>query len=216
MKLLSAFKFAVCATAITLLFGCQKESLTAPEKGMDNLNISKAEKKNKLQEHQLKGEYTSGTYNFIPDEAAGYVSPNPAPGWYHGTATVGHLNLLGKSKGFVNMYATFGPNGLQGVAAPLNMFFADELQDLGIVVPDAVAIIFYDEHGNSIWARGVGTIPITPVSATKVLFNVGNAVILGGTGKFANATGSFSFSGYFNPQDYNDVGLEVTDGTIVF
>ena len=89
------------------------------------------------------------------------------------------------------------------------------MSELGIVVPDKVAIIFFDKHSNSIWARGIGIIPITPVSATRVTFG-GESEILGGTGKFANATGSFNFSGYFNPQNTNDVGLEMQDGTIVY
>jgi hypothetical protein len=215
MKILSAFKFAVYISAVSLVFGCQKESLAPSISVAENLSNHKSDNNKELQEHKLKGEYTVGYYSFVPDIAAGYVVPSPAPGWYPGVATEGHLNLLGKSQAFINMYATFGANGLQGIAAPVNLYFANELNALGIVVPDAVAVILFDKQGNSIWARAKGTIPITPVSATRVTFNI-DVVILGGTGKFVNATGSFLGSGYFNPQDTKDVGLEITDGTIVY
>lgn len=215
MKNFSVLRLAVYVTAVSFIFGCQKESLSLPEFTVDDAAQRSNNNIKSPQEHKLKGEYTAGYYSFVPDMAAGYVMPNPAPGWYPGVATVGHLNLLGKSQAYVNMYATFGAAGLQGAPAPLNLFFANELNALGITVPDAVAIILFDKHGNSIWARGKGTIPIIPVSETKVTFSI-DAEILGGTGKFANATGSFLGEGYFNPQNTNDVGLEVSNGIIVY
>jgi hypothetical protein len=217
MKASSIFKCFLFFSAISLVIGCQKEPLSHSKPNDENAALGKsAAIVDKPQEHKIKGEYTAGYYSFEPDIAAGYVAPNPAPGWYPGAATKGHLNLLGKSQGFVNMYASFGPAGLQGTAASLNLFFADQLNAIGISLPDAVAIILFDKHGNSIWGRGIGTIPITPVSPTRVTFGETNAEILGGTGKFADATGSFAFSGYFNPQDTNDVGVEIKDGTIIY
>ncbi len=216
MKVLFVFKLAVFISAFPLMFGCQKESLHSSDLATQNVaRNAKVNKANALQEHKLKGKYTAGYYTFLP--GAGYVAPNPAPGWYPGTATVGQINLLGKSKAFVNMYASFGPYGLQGIPASLNLYapFVNELNQLGIAVPEAVAIILFDKHGNSIWARGKGIIPLTPVSATQVTFS-GESEILGGTGKFANASGSYNFSGYFNPQDTKDVGLKVHEGTIIY
>jgi hypothetical protein len=195
--------------------GCQKETLPPSEISANDLTQASSNKAAKPQEHKLNGKYTVGNYSFVPNIAAGYVPPNPAPGWYPGTATEGHLNLLGKSQAFVNMYVTFGPTGLSGTPASLNLFFADELDAMGISLPDDVAIIYFDKQGNSIWAQAIGTISITPVNATQVMFS-GDAEILGGTSRFANATGRFTFSGYFNPQNTNEVGVEVTDGTIVF
>lgn len=215
MKILPVFRLAVFITAVSFTFGCQKESLSLNEFSADNATQRADNNIKSPQEHKLKGEYTAGYYSFVPDMTAGYTIPNPAPGWYPGVATVGHLNLLGKSQAFVNMYATFGPSGLQGSPAPLNLFFSNELNALGITVPDAVAVILFDKHGNSIWARAIGTIPIIPESETRVTFNI-DAEILGGTGKFANATGNFYSEGYFNPQNTNDVGIKVINGIIVF
>lgn len=208
------FKPAIIIFGCFAFAACQKESLV--EATANNVAQPMSDKATKPQEHKMKGEYTVGHYSFVPDMAAGYAVPNAAPGWYPGVGTEGHLNLLGKCQVFVNMYATFGSTGLQGVAAPLNLFFADQLNDMGITVPDDVAVIIFDKQGNSIWARGIGTIQITPVSATRVIFSIDNAEILGGTGKFSNASGSFIGSGYFNPQDTNEVGFEIGDGTIVY
>jgi hypothetical protein len=81
------------------------------------------------------------------------------------------------------MYATFGPNGMQGTPAPLNLFFAEKLHDLGIIVLGAVTVILFDKQGNSIWGQGIGPITITPISATRVTFSVDALEIIGGTGK---------------------------------
>lgn len=216
MKAQSIFGSALLTAAMTLFMGCQKEVLSSNVTDADLASLSKPTG-NKLQEHKLKGEYTAGSYDFYPDMAAGYVEGNPAPGWYPGTLTEGHLNMLGKSQGFVNMYASFGPNGLQGTPAPLNLYFASAIQDLGIVLPNNVAIIFYDKLGNSIWARGAGAefIPIVPESPTRVTFS-GHSEILGGTGKFANASGEFIISGFFNPQNTHEVGVTIEDGKIIY
>ncbi|MGV3657260.1 MAG: hypothetical protein ACO1NX_04875, partial [Chitinophagaceae bacterium] len=98
MKALFFIKPIAYMTAITLLFSCQKESMVNTDMVNANTILSKAAKaEKKLQEHKLKGEYTAGYYWFEPDIAAGYVYPNPAPDWYPGAATFGHLNMLGKS-----------------------------------------------------------------------------------------------------------------------
>lgn len=212
MKTQSLFTTAFVVVGCFAFTACQKQAPTDDINSMQTMSLEKAIK---TQEHQIKGEYTSGHYSFVPDMEAGYVAPNPAPGWYPGVATEGHLNLLGSSQAFVNMYATFGPGGLQGAPASLNLFFANELNDMDISLPDAVAVILFDKQGNSIWARANGTIAINPVTSTHVTFSI-DAEILGGTGKFVNATGSLVGLGYFNPQNTNDVGFQVTDGTIVY
>jgi len=214
MKIKSLIKPAIIIVGCFGFAGCQKEAVSPNEPNL--AQSTSANKAVKPQEHQLKGETSAGYYYFVPDIEAGYVAPNPAPGWYPGVATEAHLNLLGKGQGFVNMHATFGAGGLECTAAPLNMFFADQLAEMGIIVPDAVAIIYFDKQGNSIWGRAIGTFNVTPASPTRATFSGGSAEILGGTGKFANATGSFAFSGYFNPQDTNEVSFVISDGTIVY
>lgn len=213
MKMKSLIKPAIIIVGCWGFTGCQKEAVAPTAPNLTQATL--ANKAVKPQEHQLKGETTAGYYSFVPDIEAGYIAPNPAPGWYPGVATEAHLNLLGNSWGFVNMHATFGAGGLQCTAAPLNLFFADQLAEAGIIVPDAVGIIYLDKQGNSIWGRATGTFTVTPASPTRATFSGCSAEILGGTGKFANATGSFVFSGYFNPQDINDVSF-VIDGTVVY
>lgn len=203
------FKSALLIAVTSMFFSCQKD---VSELSADNSLDSKAATVKKTQEHMLKGEFPSAWYWVVP--GPGWVNPNPAPAWYPGEG-VGHMNLLGKAYAFVNMYVTFGQSGLQGTPAPINMFFSDELDDLGITIPDAVTIFMYDKQGNSIWGSGVGTLPVTPVSETRVLFS-GPIDIIGGTGKFANALGSFRISGYFNPQNQQEATLQITDGVIEY
>jgi hypothetical protein len=213
MKILSFFRHLVLLSGVALVSSCQKESLLQPALQADYLVANNENiKATKTREHKIKGAYNDGSYQFIP--GPGWVAPNPVPGWYPGEAE-GQLNLLGKSTGLVNMYLTMGPGGLTGTPAPVNLLFAARLSELGITVPDAVTIILFDKLGNSIWANGGTTIPVTPASPTKVLFTV-TVQIIGGTGKFSNATGHFEGSGYFNPQDTQDVGLEVENGIIVY
>lgn len=202
-------KAALVIAVTALFFSCQKD---VSELAVDNPLDSKAATVKKTQEHKLKGEFSSAWYWVVP--GPGWVDPNPAPAWYPGEG-VGHMNLLGKAYAFVNMYITFGQSGLQGTPAPINLFFSDELDDLGITLPDAVTIFMFDKQGNSIWGSGVGTLPVTPVSQTRVLFS-GPIDIIGGTGKFANASGSYKISGYFNPQNQQEAALQITDGVMEY
>lgn len=202
-------KLVLLAAGIALLTGCQKEVSDLSATGLTD---SKAAPVKKTQEHMLKGEFPSAWYWVVP--GPGWVDQYSAPAWYPGEGE-GHMNLLGKAYAFVNMYVTLGQSGLQGTPAPINMFFSDELDDLGITIPDAVTIFMFDKQGNSIWGSGVGTLPVTPVSQKRVLFS-GPIDIIGGTGKFANASGSYKISGYFNPQNQQDAALEITEGVIVY
>jgi hypothetical protein len=213
MKPLLISRPIVVFACVALAIGCQKESFDKSGNSVDQLAMNKMGITNTMvQEHKLKGQYLDASYLVIP--GPGWVSPNPVPAWYPGEGE-GQANLLGKSYGFVNMYVTMGQNGLQGAPAPVNLVYADRLAELGIEVPDAVSIILFDKHGNSIWASGNNSLPVIPESPTKVLFE-GNPVIVGGTGKFENATGHFTMSGFFNPQDTEDAGIVVTDGVIVY
>jgi hypothetical protein len=214
MKIKSLITSALFIPAVCFFAGCQKEAVPSPGSSLAATKNVQADRP-APQTHQLKGEFLTGYYNFIPDMAAGYVPPNPTPAWYPAVVTEAHLNLLGKCQAFINMYATVGPSGLQGVPASLNPVFATQLSAYGISLPDTVAIAYFDKQGNSIWARGTGAFPLTPVSPTSVTFR-GNADILGGTGKFLNATGSFVFYGYFNPQDTKDAKWNITEGTITY
>jgi hypothetical protein len=64
--------------------------------------------------------------------------------------------------------------------------------------------IFYDDSGNAVYTSAIdGKGAVFPVSTTVVGFN-GKALIVGGRGKFANATGEFDYNGTFNINNAND------------
>jgi hypothetical protein len=110
---------------------------------------------------------------------------------------------MGNASTYFNQYASFGPTGLTTSAAPVTMFFATQLAPFN--VPSNVSSIVFDDKGNSVWFQSVGT-QTMPVSPTRVNFT-GTNNIVGGTGKFAGATGQVTVNGYFNPQDQQDASF---------
>ena len=82
------------------------------------------------------------------------------------------------------------------------------------MVPNTVSTIFFNDKNQSIWAAAVGFGSTSPVSPTRVEFTT-NLNIVGGTGRFGSAKGSFVISGYFNPQNTQDAGFDV-DGNIEY
>lgn len=68
----------------------------------------------------------------------------------------------------------------------------------------SVNSIVYDDKGNSIWFQGTGQ--GTPISPTRVEFNVSSEIV-GGSGKFSGAFGHTIVKGYFNPQNDQDAGI---------
>jgi hypothetical protein len=63
--------------------------------------------------------------------------------------------------------------------------------------------MFVNDKDEAVFTTAKGNSFTRPESPTKIVFG-GRGLILGGTGKFANATGEFDYLGYFNPQDPND------------
>ena len=82
--------------------------------------------------------------------------------------------------------------------AYLILFYKDRLDSAGITVPDNVTNVYYDNHHNSIWAVSI-TGTNKPVSPTRVEFTILHKIV-GGTGRFEEATGAYTINGYFNPQ----------------
>lgn len=146
---------------------------------------------------------------FIP--ADGYAG-GPAPAFYPGRGE-GSTNLMKKAFSFINQYASFGPNGLATVGAPVTQFYKAELEKLGIKrLPSDVSSITVDSHGNSIWFKNILNIT-TPESSTKTNFTA-EVAIIGGTGKYKGVNGTGVVTGYFNPA--SGEGKSTTSAKISF
>lgn len=148
----------------------------------------------------------------VPDFANG-AGPATSflPAWFPGGGA-GNATHMGKARCFFNQYTSFGPAGLGSVPAPVNMFFATDLSAAGITgIPAYVSSITYDGKGNFVWFQGGGASTI-PASPTRINFTATNTIV-GGTGKFATATGTVALTGYFNPQNVEDASFW-TEGKI--
>jgi hypothetical protein len=94
------------------------------------------------------------------------------------------------------------------------MFYTAQLAALGITgVPSNVSSVVADSKGNSVWFESLGS-TTTPVSPTRVEFTAQQNIV-GGTGKFATATGSVTLKGYFNPTNPADAASG-NRGRIIF
>jgi hypothetical protein len=69
--------------------------------------------------------------------------------------------------------------------------------------------IIYNAAGDAIFTSYITSSTIVPASATRFNFS-GKLAVVGGRGKFANATGEMDFNGFFNPQNPNDAGFNMT------
>ncbi|MFA6261750.1 MAG: hypothetical protein WC760_09790 [Bacteroidia bacterium] len=137
------------------------------------------------------------------------------PGW--GTGSARHM---GTAKMCFNQQVIFAminsqPMPIGSTAAPVNQFYASQLAAAGITVPNSVSSITYDDFGNSVWFTSTTGTSLAPVSATRVNFTA-NLQIIGGTGRFAGASGTTLMNGYFNPQDPNQAAVISTGGTIIY
>lgn len=146
-------------------------------------------------------------YNFEPNFAGGWdPTDGPYLAWYPGGG-VGNVTHMGKASTYFNQYLPFTPPNFATIPAPVNMFFDDELTQAGYPgIPSTVQYITFDTKGNSVWFWGEGNTVSTFISPTRVEFT-GTSTIVGGTGKFAGATGQVTLNGYFNPGDQQDASV---------
>jgi hypothetical protein len=193
----------VLPASLMMLSSCSKDLVSNPEE-----SLSSATQKARLKSVPYK------------DDLDTYYAPTPGPGGlYFPGGGEGNATHMGKANTFFNQLATFGPGGeiTGSIGAPVNMFFAADLANAGIIgVPSNVNSIVFDKKGNSIWfapAPG-GSSTTTFINPNRIEFS-GVSDIVGGTGKFNGASGQVNVSGYFNPNNQQDAGV-ASDGRISY
>lgn len=180
-------------TIVLTVLSCRKET------GVLSLNNSEQTKM-----AATKGPVTrayrdsfQGSLHFKPDIASGWTFPNNSPAWFYGSAE-GNATHMGRATSYFNQYTLKNSAGVVMVYhSPVNMFYKSQLESYN--VPSNVSGVMLDGKGNSIWIRNAeGGITSQRISPTRINMD-GTMLIVGGTGKFAGATGETSFHAYFNP-----------------
>lgn len=205
MSLAGSFLLVSCVESIeetTLTQQIEKvEAIQIPTESTD-LNARKTAERNYF-------ERFTNQIVFVPAE--GYRE-GPAPAYYPGTG-VGTSTHMGKALSFLNQFASLGPEGLGTIGAPVTEIYSEELAALGLTgIPPYVSSLTTDGKGNSVWFENIKNI-VTPASETRLDF-VAEVKIIGGTGKFENASGTATVTGYFNP--ITGTGMSTISGRIEY
>jgi hypothetical protein len=188
--------------------GCQKKSVFT-----QSLNEEIATASHKGPVKRAFHDSFSVQFRFIPDIAHGWVYPMSQLAWWPGSGS-GNATHMGKMSVYVNSYTLRNAEGVVvAYHSPVNTFFASELAPLG--VPADVSGVLFDDKGNSIWMKiTTAGLPSTVISPTRINLD-GPMLIVGGTGKFAGASGESTFQGYFNPTNLNEATFWA-DGWIAY
>jgi hypothetical protein len=180
--------------------GCQRESVFA-----GNADEEIATASNNGPVRRAYRDSFNVDLRFIPDIANGWVYPMNVFVWWPGSGQ-GNATHMGNISAYINSYTLRNSAGVVvAYHSPVTMFFSSELAPLG--VPADVSGVVFDDKGNSIWMKiPTAGLPSAVLSPTRINLD-GPMLIVGGTGKFAGATGETSFHGYFNPQNLNEASF---------
>ncbi|WP_075351317.1 hypothetical protein [Algoriphagus marinus] len=179
----------------------QIESINSPANGEENLR--------KRAERNYFERFENSLFPVPGENSTG----GPDQTYYPGSG-VGNSSHMGKALTFLNQFAQFGPNGLETIAAPVTMFFGEELNELGITdVPDNVSSVTTDKKGNSVWFSSISNQVTFSADGSRADF-VAEVEIVGGTGKFKGATGTAEVNGFFSPS--SGKGSSVIKGRITY
>lgn len=215
MTVVKLVRPALLTAGLAFLIGCQKEVLT-PQVN-ENLVIENAAKK-EARTHKLKGEIT-GTWNIMG-------LPTIIDYYIYGKGT-SNINILGKSTSYYNTLSTW-PDTAKFIHAPIvniTEYHSELSSYLDLLSSKDASVISLDKQGNSFISKQVvtstewGTYSGYTDNVTDPVQIHASYQIVGGTGKFAGATGSFVLSGYWTRTNYGQLSGPTTlflDGEIIF
>lgn len=211
MRVSTFLKSALLVSGFSLVLGCQKErAINANQEQSIATAANKASQKPVTRAYRDSFDYQ---LSFYPDIPGGWTPADvDAPAWYPGTG-IGNATHIGKANIFLNGY-TLRINGIVTVFhAPVNLYFDSLAQVFN--VPENVSAVVYDENkANAIWFRVAPEgMPSRHLSATLIAMD-GKVLIVGGTGKFAGATGETIFHAVFDQASYNKKTNLFTDATV--
>jgi hypothetical protein len=202
----ASFLMASCSTLIEEPLQLQEVSEVGSLEEVNSADIN-ARKKTVVERNYF--ERFSNQLSSV-DENGQFTKEIPA--YFPGTGE-GNSTHMGKAITFLNQYAFINENGLNTIGAPVTQFYSLELAEIGLTeIPDEVSSITTDGKGNSVWFMNMQN-TVTPVGPDRTDF-VADVKIIGGTGKFEDATGDGQVIGNFNPQ--TGMGSSTIKGRIVF
>lgn len=188
------FKAALLIAVASLFFSCQKD---VADLSAETLLEGKAKMENVKHAHEFTGKLAGEGYiKPLDDYWTEFIYYGTAEGWSNG---------LGK---FESIFNTKNPGFFASVTtSPLFEDFVNEYKGekgfewITSSILENVSVISFDKQGNSIWGRitlsedDFNTSPVT---------SVGSYEIIGGSGKYEGATGTYKLIGtYVFPQAPN-------------